>query len=157
MYSKHVWTSATLTMPSLHPLLSLQKFGPPVLLLVYKTQSIYWWDIIQRPSATPMNITATMEAPLGLKISINPLSFPLSKQEAAERPHVAQNAFLQIIASFPPSSLVAYTDGSLITDSSCSCAVFIKGYTGIAEKTCSWVKHLLSWARRDTTSARIFP
>ena len=66
--------------------------------------------------------------------NINPLSFPLSKQEAAERPHVIQNAFHQIIGSLSPSSLVAYTDGSLTTNCSCSCAVFIIGYTGIAKK-----------------------
>ena len=65
--------------------------------------------------------------PAWIQNHINLLSFPLSKQEAIVRPHVAQNAFLQIIGSFPPSSLVAYTDGSLTTDGSCSCAVFIKG------------------------------
>ena len=95
--------------------------------------------------------------PPWIQNNMNPLPFPLLKQEAAERPHVAQNALLQIIGSFPPSSLVACTDGSLTTNGSCSCAVFIKDYTGIAKKTRSWIKHQLSWARRDTTSARIFP
>ena len=114
MCEKYFLTPATRTMTSLHLSHILQKQNTTNLLMRHHPRVLCNPDTYDCPYEFPW-----------LQSNVQLTSFPLSKQEAVTYPQVAQNAFHQIIGSFPSTSLEAYTDGSLTVDGSFSCTAFI--------------------------------